>query len=322
MVPATAGLPAVFGEAVGHTKQPNILHVTLCHCWVQTQHYTLNPDTVADLKDGIEIEKPPNTFRDAINFASQLHNVGWIWIDSLGICQGGPDVEKDWLHEAALMQRVYRESYLNISATAAPNSGVGLYTDRDCRSLRENEVSLKIDGIPEGLRRCLLISSSHWDDLVNKAPVDFRAWVLQEQLLAPRVLHFCKGSIAWECGGFTRAEGHPTGLPRTIRLGDHKEPDPHIPERDLYGFELWARVVEMYSRINLKLASSSLYPGLRNTYDSAQYVSGLWRKYFESQLLWRVEPIFIGHDRSFQQPGRRPEHFRAPSFSWASVDAQ
>jgi hypothetical protein len=128
--------------------------------------------------------------------------------------------------------------------------------------------------------------------LVNKAPVDFRAWVLQERLLAPRVLHFCKGSIAWECGGFTRAEGHPTGLPRfqlqhdkilpevslkglhpskhgkglkTIRLGDHKEPDPHIPERDLYGFELWARAVEMYSRMNLKLASSSLYPGLRNS---------------------------------------------------------
>jgi hypothetical protein len=65
----------VFGEAVGHTKQPNILYVTLNHCWGQSQHYTLNPDTVADLKDGIEIEKLPKTFRDAINIASQLHNV-------------------------------------------------------------------------------------------------------------------------------------------------------------------------------------------------------------------------------------------------------
>ncbi|KAJ0123870.1 hypothetical protein J7T55_012341 [Diaporthe amygdali] len=421
----------VFGEAVGKTNQPNNLYVTLSHCWGKSQHYTLNPDTAADLKEGIEIEKLPKTFRDAISFASQLHNVGWIWIDSLCIYQGGPDVDKDWLEEAALMQRVYRESYLNISATAASNSGMGLYSERDCRTLWENEVSLKVDGIPglalcedehkhnhssrvtaakpgrtslsssfckmftqlfsapktdlredaettakidwggekpltlalpepEGLRRCVLIDTSHWDNLVNKAPVNVRAWVLQERLLAPRVLHFCKGSIAWECGGFTRAEGHPTGLPkfqlqhdrilpevslkglnpfkhgkelRKIRLGDINEPDPHIPEELLYGFELWARVVETYSRLNLTMAKDKLIALsgiaqlmstniLGSKEDPAQYVAGLWYKYLESQLLWRVEPTFIRHNRSFHQPGRRPKDYRAPSFSWASVDAQ
>jgi hypothetical protein len=419
----------IFGETVGYSKQPNNLYVTLSHCWGRAQHYTLNQDTFKDLENGIEIERLPKTFRDAINFASQLHNVGWIWIDSLCIIQAGPEKEKDWLHEAALMQRVYREAYLNLSATAASHSGEGLYTARDCRSLWENEVSLKVDGIPglalheekhrhdhrgdiippsrgyfgqsifqwfaqvfrfttpaqrkradpvakidwggekpltlalpepEGLRRCVLIDASHWDNLVNKAPVNVRAWVLQERLLAPRVLHFCKGSIAWECGGFTRAEGHPTGLPRfqmqhdkilpevslkgldpfkhgrelrRIRLGDSKEPDPHIPERDLYGFELWARVVEMYSRMNLteprdKLIALSGIAQLMSTSvlgskeEPAEYVAGLWRKHLASQLLWRVEPIFVRKDRSFQQPGRRPRVFRAPSFSWASVDAQ
>lgn len=418
-----------FGEAVGRTKQPNNLYVTLSHCWGQSQHYTLNPGTADDLKKGIKIEKLPKTFKDAINFASQLHNVGWIWIDSLCIYQEGPEAKEDWLHEAALMQRVYQEAYLNISATAASNSDAGLYTARDCRSLWENEVSLKVDGIPglamheekrhhghngditrlkkgylrrscwgslaqlfssptperrkevepvakidwggkvpltlalsepEGLRRCVLIDTSHWDNLVNNAPVNVRAWVLQERLLAPRVLHFCKGSIAWECGGFTRAEGYPTGLPRfqlqhdkilpevplkgldpfkhgrelrMIRLGDSKEPDSHIPERDLYGFELWARVVETYSKMNLtvekdKLIALSGIAQLMSTNvfgskeEPARYVAGLWRKYLESQLLWRVEPIFIRHNRTFQQPGRRAQEFRAPSFSWASVDVQ
>ncbi|KAG8161063.1 hypothetical protein KVR01_009327 [Diaporthe batatas] len=419
----------VFSEVAGHSNQPNNLYVTLSHCWGQVQPLRLEPNTYAQLKNGIEIEKLPKTFRDAITFASQLHNVGWIWIDSLCIYQSGPGFEKDWLHEAALMQRVYRESYLNISATAASNSDVGLYTERDCRSLWEDEVNLKVDGIPglalheekhihdrkgaivrpqggsagpsfwkwfvqlfsgpkqtigkqaepvakidwggekpltlalpepEGLRRCVIIDISHWDNLVNKAPVNVRAWVLQERLLAPRVLHFCKGSIAWECGGFTRAEGHPTGLPRfglqhdkilpevplkglnpfthgkelrRIRLGDAKEPDPHIPEKYLYGFELWARVVEMYSKMNLTLPKDKLIAlyGIAQLMSTtifgsegkpATYVAGLWRKYLESQLLWRVEPIFIRHNRSFHQPGRRPEKFRAPSFSWASVDAQ
>lgn len=419
----------VFGEPVEYGNQTNAYYVTLSHCWGQSQHYTLNPDTAADLRVGIKIDKLPNTFKDAISFASQLYGVGWIWIDSLCIYQEGPDSKADWLHEAALMQRVYQEAYLNISATASSDSSVGLYTKRDYRSLWENEVSLNVDGIPglalheekhhhdhkedvighkksypgrsfwrsfaqlfssptparrkqaepvanidrggkkpltlalrepEGLRRCVLIDTSHWDNLVNNTPVNVRAWVLQERLLAPRVLHFCKGSIAWECGGFTRAEGHPTGLPsfqlqhdkilpevslkgldpfkhgrelRMIRLGDSKEPDPHIPERDLYGFELWARVVKMYSRMNLtvpkdKLIALSGIAQLMSTNvigskeEPAQYVAGLWRKYLESQLLWRVEPIFRRHNQTFQNPGRRPQDFRAPSFSWASVDAQ
>ncbi|KAI7780372.1 hypothetical protein LA080_016096 [Diaporthe eres] len=257
-------------------------------------------------KKSIEIHELPKTFKYAINFASQLHNVGWIWVDSLCIYQGRSDVaRKDWLHEAALMQRVYQESHLNISATAASNSGEGLCSERDYKTLWENEkpalgkhteTTAKIDwgGIepltlalpePEGLRRCVLVDTSHWDNLINKAPVNVRGWVLQERLLAPRVLHFCQGSIAWECAGFTRAEGHPTGLPRfrlqhdrilpevslkgldpfkhgkdlrRIRLGDSNEPDPHIPERYRYGFELWARVVETYSRMNLTVAKDKL----------------------------------------------------------------
>lgn len=416
----------IFGEAVGYSKQPNNLYVTLSHCWGQSQRYTLSPNTAADLKKGIKIEKLPNTFKDAIHFASQLHNVGWIWIDSLCIYQDGPDAEGDWLSEAALMPQVYQQSYLNLSATAASNSGEGLFSERDCRTLWENEVSLKVDGIPglalredgyphgqktenlrprqgrflssfrkwfadafrapatgvqaeavvkidwggkpltlavpepERLRRVVVIDTSHWDNIVNKAPVNLRAWVLQERLLASRVLHFCKGSIAWECGGFTRAEGHPSGLRgfqlhgdrilpqvplrsfdrlkhgqelRKIRLGDSMEHDPQIPEEDLYGFELWARLVETYSRMNLTMDKDKLIAlsGIAEVMSTtvlgskeapAQYVSGLWRKYLESQLLWRVEPTFIRHNRTFQQPGRRPQEFRAPSFSWASVDAQ
>lgn len=416
----------VFGVAGGQSSRPNNLYVTLSHCWGQSQHYTLNSDTAADLKKGIKIDKVPKTFRDAIKFASELYNVGWIWIDSLCIYQKGPDSAQDWLEEAALMQRVYQESYLNISATAASNSGMGLYSERDCTSLWENEVNLKVEGLvlrederhrksevttvrhveepilsvifkwlahhfftpvsdirgeggpnakvergrgrpltlalprPEGLRRCVLIDISHWDNLVNKAPVNSRAWVLQERLLAPRVLHFCKGSIAWECAGFTGAEGHPTGLPRfqlqnerilpevslkgldpfkhgkelrNIKLGRSTEPDPHISERDLYGFELWARVVEVYSRLNLTVAKDKLIAlsgiaQLMSTEiigseeDPARYVTGLWYKYLESQLLWRVQPIFIRHNRTFHHPSRRAAEYRAPSFSWASVDAQ
>ena len=50
------------------------------------------------------------------------------------------------------------------------------------------------------------------------------------------------------------------------------------------------------------------------------YVAGLWSENLESQLLWRVDPVFERGKFSF--PSLRPQHYRAPSFSWAAVDAE
>lgn len=439
----------VFGAQANNHSQPNNLYATLSHCWGDSKKYTLDPKTDEELRSGIKLEKLPQTFRDAIKFASQLHNVGWIWIDSLCIIQSGPMSNEDWLLEAALMQKVYQESYLNISATAASNSDQGLYFPRDHKTLWEDEVNLNVDGLPEfrleghesrshlynhihngeavtkmptktlcwwakwwatpkkwarlsnnsvqgfsrpataqidwggdktvtltlpepkGVRRCVLIDAASWDDLVNEAPVNVRGWVLQERLLAPRVLHFCQGRIAWECRQFTRAEGHPTGLRRfrvwggrilpevpikgldpskhgsalrKIRLHGIPEPDPHpsSKSKDLYAFELWARVVEMYSKMRLLYAKDKLIAlsGIAELMSTqilgtktkpVMYVAGLWNKHLESQLLWRVEPVFRRKDRCFLHPSTRPRDvpsspteyiYRAPSFSWASVDAE
>ena len=47
-----------------------------------------------------------------------------------------------------------------------------------------------------------------------------------------------------------------------------------------------------------------------------EYVVGMWRRYLASELLWSVDYCRqIDHS-----PSRRPEVYRAPSFSWASVD--
>lgn len=40
------------------------------------------------------------------------------------------------------------------------------------------------------------------------------------------------------------------------------------------------------------------------------YLAGHWQRYLFSQLLW-----------TYEAPGRRPNEYRAPSWSWASIDA-
>jgi hypothetical protein len=49
------------------------------------------------------------------------------------------------------------------------------------------------------------------------------------------------------------------------------------------------------------------------------YLAGMWSKYLASQLLWYVDPVY--EDGRFYYRSERPKFFRAPTFSWAAVDA-
>jgi len=363
----------------------NTRYVTLSHRWgspgpVLDAQLKLTSANIHRFKDGLALEELPATFRDAIKLASRLPKVGYIWIDSLCIKQGAGETV-DWLHESALMDRVYRESFLNISATASESSAAGLYRPREPQHLLGDEIVVNIDGIPgtsrpasstgtsssstppqdivpTNLPRCTILDASFWTVHVDEAPLNKRGWVLQERLLAPRVLHFCYDQIAWECSEFDAAEGLPRDIPnfqlnsagvveegrlkglkpdsdgralRTVRLQGYNDPDAHLGS-EIYAFELWKRIVEVYSKMALtnsgdKLIALSGIAKLMATKigsesEPAEYVAGLWGKHLASQLLWRVEPVFREVDHCFEHFSCRPDDtYRAPSFSWASIDA-
>ncbi|KAL1614108.1 hypothetical protein SLS56_012189, partial [Neofusicoccum ribis] len=343
-------------------------------------------------KGGIELRDFTKTFRDAILIAYRLEKVGYIWIDSLCIRQFSPDedpdeYEKDWLEQSRVMGRIYQESFLNISATAAMDGGQGLFFPRNPEHLWEEEINLNLAGLlrhryqydtpaaspkmsvfrmrdadhndnpdlprkrrrtgMDYLQRCKIIDVSFWDDLVDHAPVNQRAWVFQERFLSPRVLHFCRDQIAWECSEFDNAEGLPEGVPnfkvkegeivdegrfksldpdtdgrrlREMRLRGLPDPDEGL--RNLYIHEIWKRIVESYSKTKLTMSRDKLIAlsGIARMFSEstgARYVAGMWEQYLESQLLWRVEPKV--NDGMFENHSTR-DPLRAPSFSWAALD--
>lgn len=53
---------------------------------------------------------------------------------------------------------------------------------------------------------------------LNHAPLNQRAWVLQERLLAPRVLHFGPEQLTWECKEIDCAESFPAGFPLEMAI--------------------------------------------------------------------------------------------------------
>ncbi|KAF2446693.1 HET-domain-containing protein [Karstenula rhodostoma CBS 690.94] len=342
-------------------ERPRGHYVTLSHCWGEAKFTKLTKENLEDFKKGIPLSSLPSTFRQAIHFARRLNpSIRYIWIDSLCIVQDSKD---DWNRESVEMYSVYRNSYCNISATAASDSTHGMHFSRDPHHLWEDEINLNTEGIPRALdervprrnlglepliRRCKIQDASFWDRQVDDAPVNRRAWVLQERLLAPRVLHFCKDQIAWECPHIDAAESYPYGVSKMeLRAGTVGErtrlkalvPGGYGPtalaigrtENAYAAHEDWKSIVERYSRTSLTKSNDKLIAlaGIaeltsKRMGDRLIYVAGMWEKFLASQLLWYVEPKY--EDEGFKYPQKRPdpkdpECWRAPTFSWAAVDA-
>lgn len=179
---------------------------------------------------------------------------------------------------------------------------------------------------------------------MEDAPVNQRARVLQERLLAPRVLHFCEDQIAWECCELKATESSPYSvwgleldlekrLRKRLCLEAHIEDEGPKALGDVVSgmsnaHEVWESIVERYSITQLTKHKDRLVAlvGIAQTMKSCirgEYVAGMWQRYLASQLLWHVPPVF---DKGlFTYPSRRPTYepgdTRAPNFSWASVYA-
>ncbi|KAL1616270.1 hypothetical protein SLS54_008563 [Diplodia seriata] len=311
-------------------------------------------------KNGIEMKKLPLTFRHAIDFASRLGQVRFIWIDSLCIIQ---DDNEDWLTQSKEMGKVYNNSFLNISATAAKNGDEGLFDIRRPPLLWSDEIDLNVDGIPgmiqeqnsHPIRRCTVLDASFWTNHVDQAPLNRRGWVLQERLMAPRNVHFCKEQVAWECqcDKGRKSERHPDGFPildkRSQRLVSstdaeyleakrllQRAPDLNHQITDEQAYRTWKQIVERYTRAKLTKPKDKLIAlsGVaQRMYEKTGwvYVAGLWQNRLpqnnclqvnlESQLLWCVEPVWDTKRQQFSYPSSRPKEYRAPCFSWAALDA-
>jgi hypothetical protein len=171
-------------------------------------------------------------------------------------------------------------STLKTDISSLKRSDTSLSKDSQIGRTAEGDMKVKRND----LRRCTLLDASFWTDRVDEAPVNKRGWVLQERLMAPRVLHFCRDQVAWECSDFEAAEGQPEGIPnfqltidglrdgsrlkrldvmadgrwlRCMRLQDHDDPDPHL-QPDVYALELWSHIVEVYSKTSVTNSGDKL----------------------------------------------------------------
>jgi hypothetical protein len=170
---------------------PPSRYITLSHCWGKLPIPTLKSSNFEAMTRDIAIAKLPKTFQDAITITRRL-NIRYLWIDSLCIVQDSVD---DWQSESVKMRDVYSNSFLNIAAAAAPDGRTGCFLDRNALLAGPCRATVRtLHG-----RLCDLVSQTLWVNGMAKTPLSQRSWVVQERLLAPRVLYFAQNQLYWEC---------------------------------------------------------------------------------------------------------------------------
>ena len=290
--------------------------MTLSHCWGGQVPLRLMRENLPAFQEGIEYSKLPRTFQDAVQITRGLL-IRYLWIDSLCIIQ---DSETDWIQEAATMADVYRHSWCNIAATKAKDGRDGCFGRRDIRSVIPCSVMANWQYAPKQLLQ--LWDLKIWDSNIDDRPLSTRAWVLQEVLLAPRILHYDKDQVFWECLELRACELFPNGIPNNtsqkISLDAYSIRNDvilkyHNPLFQRY--RLWQRAVEDYSKHSLTFPDKDKLIAIsgiaRSLVPEQEYLAGMWKSILPHQLMWecRLDSTSTGS-----------KSYWAPSWSWASID--
>lgn len=191
---------------VGHTDEEvlflyhpeqgeGVKYTALSHRWGEQPPTEADPkfcttaDNVNAPKDGFKISELPRTFQDAVRVTREL-GIKYLWIDSLCIMQWNAE---DWKREAARMEDVFASAYCTIAATSAADSNAGFLAEhRSTGYVRIHDTA--------GNQVCVCIHMDNFEEDVERAELNKRAWVMQERVLAKRTIHFSANQTYWECG--------------------------------------------------------------------------------------------------------------------------
>jgi Heterokaryon incompatibility protein (HET) len=299
-------------------------YATLSHRWGRTTSYILTSKLLPTYETEIPISDVSATLRDAFH-ATRSIGLEYLWVDSMCIVQDDPD---DWSRESATMSKVYGLSTCTIAAA------VGGHGDNVCFADR-NQYKVRPCVVPNPFSKestlSFYVRSQYLSQIYKREVKDSawynRGWVFQERTLSPRLLIFGKTQMLWACSKLQAAETWPCGKTSGdfIDRFESFEVEKSLlqtlldKERVISPFDkTWSTFILDYTRSNLTRMSDRLIAlqGLASRIETdtgRRYCAGFWiDSTLPSSLLWSAG--------SAKLP--RCGEYRAPTWSWASIDAQ
>lgn len=287
------------------------------------------------MKKGIPLDDLNLNFRDAVLISIKL-GVQYIWIDSLCIIQ---DNYSDWEIEAEKMADIYRQSYINLAASAAHDAHGGmvelssLYISKVIPTAviryRSTDTTVRntADEADEADEELMIRPSSQKEEyrelLSSKSsPYFTRGWVLQEVALAPRTVYFTTDQIMWQCRELFESEDGAWSVENAIPALDYGTIVANCFDftSKVRAYSLWQMWLRSYATRELTYISdaAAAAAGLVNYYKSVTGhtpMLGLWKETLHADLNWAIQ------GRPFK--GTQPSHSRPasnfPSWSWLCI---
>ncbi|KAK6065984.1 HET domain-containing protein [Seiridium cupressi] len=321
-------------------SQP-VEYCAFSYCWGQdpSLFFTTTLDTYDERLKGFQMEQIPRTIRDAVKITRRAGcRYLWVcayqlWFQVIGqreawaltchqvdaICI----IQRDKLDreaESCRMHHICRNAYLVIAATENSSPGHGIFASRPPVG------NFEFDHLGKSYQLSVMdhVDHSPWRQYkrtVDTQPIPrqpslhTRAWTYQERLLATRIIHYTANELVWECSSGCHCE---------CRQLQHYDPaDQYDIGLSLQSHyfryigtnEGWKSVIEHYSVRNLTVQSDKLtaLAGLArrfSTLSMGKYLAGIWYSQLPDALPWRI------------QLPKKPGQYRAPSWSWASLDGE
>lgn len=317
-------------EALQQDSNPK--YIALSYCWGPPKD-SIQPlrtiiSTIGTRLESISTDIMPLAFRDTVTIARTLQ-IQYVWIDSLCIVQ---DDVQDWQVESSKMAGIFSNAYLTIVAAAGASSHESfLYRPSNpahCSIPFRPTRNLTIQGRYSlrhrpgrkwwGPDKMAEISGHSWIG---------RGWTFQEERLSRKVLMFGENKFFFDCRTMERAEdtakckSRPDWSETLYETPDARKQDETMQQGEASHslhptFVHWQTLCNHYSRRKLTFDKDKLaaFSGMANTISKkvdSDYLAGLWRHHLKHDLFWQTIGVT-----------KKPDKYRAPSWSWASVDAQ
>jgi Heterokaryon incompatibility protein (HET) len=295
-----------------------VQYATLSHAWGSSNHLKLTSDSIEGLFRGIPTNDLPQTFIHTVELVQDL-SLHYLWIDALCIAQ---DSKSDWEQGSLTMSSVYSSAYINIAASVSRDSNG--FSSRNPLTITPCVIPVLREG--KNYKRSVFWHVSAIEHVAN-VPLDKRAWVLQERILALRTIHNTSKKIFGGCPGLLASETDPHSdfeykveLPLTNKLVQRNWEHLPVHVRVTKCWDTWILVSRLYTAANLTSESDisvgisgnaaeihSLWP-----HPKPEYLAGLWSCKLSHNLLWfRDGPASTcTHLKTYQ----------GPSWSWASIN--
>jgi hypothetical protein len=280
------------------------------------------------------LENLPRTFADAIAITRQL-GFRYLWIGSL--CANHDD-SKNQAHEHYNIARYFAQSTLMLSASCG--------TSQDSGMLHSREIHYS-PGLGRNKDRYLRRRNLRWIDEIEDGALATRGWAILERILAPRILHFTSQQMIYECAEGYKFEASnipdkKTGsgqirqrykksyvqpyvnsgfntnqslfsMPSTVKENEKEDNVKYVSR-----LEAWHQCMDHFSQgrfstpTDKSIALIPLAQILNHDAILGFYLAGAWSKNIGYSLAW---------GRVYQVLTPSPV-YRAPSWSWASVDGK